>query len=242
MFEDYPVKFLLDSEIEGVADETRRRLFRSDLPARKMLDGLRRFGGLSIVAQPDEQLGSYEAYVSFNPKRIFCKQSIYENAARGDAEPCGVIAHELGHYVLHPAKELRFLAANGNGIASFIHPNESAERQAWIYADAFQMPSWSVLQAETSVDLANLCNVSLDRAEKRWEQVRARPVIQFMQNDRVQAAWDLAAQIRGKDPQIVRQAGIYQIERTEANKMTHCGWLVQDGKPVAWMTLDHNWF
>ncbi len=132
MFDDYPVKYRLDSEIEEVADETRRRLFGADLPGHNLFQGLRRFGGLNIVPQPDEQLGRYEAYVSFNPKRIFCKQSVYDGVERGDPVSCGVLTYELGHYVLHPAKELRFLATNGNKPLSFIHPNEFRRKTSMV--------------------------------------------------------------------------------------------------------------
>jgi hypothetical protein len=242
MFDDYPVAYRSDSEIEEVADETRRRLFGADLPRTKILEGLRRFQKLTIVPQPDDMFGDYDAYVSTKPKRLFCRQSVYDQAQRGDVDASGVLAHEVGHFVLHPAKEIRFLATGGNEAPFSIHPNESAERQAWLFADAFQIPSWSVWQVENAAELARLCNVPPDRAEKRWHQVRQHPVPQVVQSDPIQAAWELAIQIRGKDPQLVRKADNYQIERVEANKMTHCGWLVRDGRPIAWMMLDHQWF
>jgi hypothetical protein len=242
MFDDYPVAYRSDSEIEEVADKTRRRLFGADLPSAKILEGLRRFQSLTIVPQPDDMFGDYDAYVSANPKRLFCRQSVHDQAQRGGVGASGILAHEVGHFVLHPAKEIRFLATGGNVAPFSIHPNESAEKQAWLFADAFQMPSWSVWQVENVAELAHLCNVTLVRADKRWQQVRALPRAPIMGSDTFQAAWEMAEAIRGKDPQLVRKADIYQIERAEAGKMTHCGWLVRDGRPVAWMMLDHQWF
>ena len=71
MFDDYPVAYRSDCEIEEVADEVRRRLFGTDLPGTKILEGLRRFQKLAIVPQPDDMFGDYDAYVSINPKKAF---------------------------------------------------------------------------------------------------------------------------------------------------------------------------
>jgi hypothetical protein len=61
MFDDYPAKYRLDSEIENVADEVRRRLFGPVIPGQNFLDGLSRFSGLKIIQLPDEQFDSYDA-------------------------------------------------------------------------------------------------------------------------------------------------------------------------------------
>jgi len=242
MFDDYPVAYRSDSEIEEVADKTRRCLFGAALPGAKILEGLRRFQKLTIVPQPDDMFGDYDAYVSVNPKRIFCRQSVYDQAERGDVGASGILAHEVGHFVLHPAKEIRFLATGGNAAPFFIHPNESSERQAWLFGDALQMPTWSVRQVENAAELAHLCNVTLARATKRWQQVKALPVPQAAEGDPIQAAWELAEQIPGEDPAVFRKAGIYRIARAEIDKMSHCGWFVRDGQAVAWIMLDHQWF
>jgi hypothetical protein len=244
MFEDYPVKFLLDSEVQEVADEVRRRLFGEYLPGRAMFAGLRRFQALKFIPQPDNLLGEYDAYVSVGTKRIICKQSVYDAMRRGVVEGCATFAHELGHYVLHPAKELRFLATDGNNAPFYIPPNESAERQAWLFADALQMPSWAVWQVDNAGELASLCNVSLERAQHRWQQVRenVRPVPKpTVERSIEEDAWNVAAQIPGEDPDINRKAGIYRIRKSELKMMSQCGWFVRDGMAVAWITLDQQW-
>jgi hypothetical protein len=148
-----------------------------------------------------------------NPKRIFCKQSIYHSARQGEQKAIGTLAHEVGHYVLHPAKEIRFLATDGNKAPFDIHPNESAERQACLFADALLMPSWSVGQVDSAVALADLCNVGIDRATQRWNQIRQTNVSKCDVTDSILEAWDKAEQIPGETRPFSVKPGFLGLQR-----------------------------
>jgi Zn-dependent peptidase ImmA (M78 family) len=80
------------------------------------------------------------------------------------------LAHELGHLVMHPgAAKLRM--ESGNRTPPKIRPYESAEWQARKFAAFFLLPTHVVRQFGSAREVADSCQVSLQAAEIRCNEV-----------------------------------------------------------------------
>lgn len=115
-------------------------------------------------------LGNAEAYTEFNPPLIAVSEAVYLLASRNDGRARMTFAHEFGHLVLHPgAGKLR--VESGNQLNKRLRPFESAEWQARKFGALFLLPTHIVREFGTPRELADACNVSLQAAEIRFEEV-----------------------------------------------------------------------
>lgn len=122
-----------------------------------------------LIVVQDENLDDY-ANTVFDPLCIIVRQSVYDSASRGSSFSRMILAHELGHLILHKRHENRLPAAavrreayvenikNLNGL-------ESAEAQATLFARAFLVPvNIAFRYRESITTLANVTGVSVKDA------------------------------------------------------------------------------
>ncbi len=119
------------------------------------------------------------AYVEFKDSadrmtvhtNLLVEKEIWELAKLGDPHSNFILAHELGHIVMHNSDAQPF----SNDVSQrfrFLSPDESAECQADLFADNFLIPD-NIVDAFSSVDdLARACNVPIECARRRYVQRR----------------------------------------------------------------------
>lgn len=179
MREDFPVDALSDSIIRAKAEELRFQLNKTDVPAPNIFQMLQQaktispeLAGLEIVVLPDREMGNREAFAVFlkKPPRIFLSARFEQAARNNDPYARELLAHEVGHIVLHKGQE-KFRIAGGNRDAG-LSPEISAEHQANVFAYTLLMPDHLVASAKTAFELARVCGVEIETAAERIDAYR----------------------------------------------------------------------
>jgi Zn-dependent peptidase ImmA (M78 family) len=131
------------------------------------------FPNYTLMVRSDEEMlaiGDAEAYTAFNPSVIAVRNSVYLAASRNEGRARMTFAHEFGHLVLHPgAAKLR--SERAHEIVKRPRPFESAEWQARKFGAYFLLPTHIVREFSSPRQLAEACQVSLQAAEIRFEEV-----------------------------------------------------------------------
>jgi Zn-dependent peptidase ImmA (M78 family) len=143
MARDYKVRYRSDEEIVAIT----RKILREAgmwLNPNFSITKLVRFFENSQLGLKKENLtvdiveklprGKKYAYVSFNPLTLHCERAIWLEAELGEPKAREILAHELGHIVLHDHYALPYSDADAARIR-FARPQESAECQATLFAD-----------------------------------------------------------------------------------------------------------
>lgn len=127
-----------------------------------------------LVERPDADMPDEEGYADFTTKEIVFRQSVLAGARRGHHRYRMTVAHEMGHVVLeHEHGRLRRMQ-HGNKEFKFGRKQESAEWQARYFAAVLLMPREVVKGCATASELSSKCEVSLQAAEIRFDEVNVR--------------------------------------------------------------------
>lgn len=112
------------------------------------------YPGFRLVVRSKTDLAE-EAVTQTKSDRILVREDIYNGACEGDAYSRFVLAHELGHFLLHK-ETLRDLHTDLAGEYSENVKNlnslESAEDQATIFARHFLVPPAIAFRYKTDID------------------------------------------------------------------------------------------
>jgi len=85
------------------------------------------------------------AFTTVSPPRIFVRETVYDAACRGDPESRLVLAHELGHLLLHANIAIGRMQENTEGYVEQFRKqslSESVEKQADVFARHFLVPAY----------------------------------------------------------------------------------------------------
>jgi hypothetical protein len=124
----------------------------------------------ALVVRPDDEMGDAEAYTEFIPPHIAVRESVYRLARHRGSRARMTLAHELGHLVMHPgAVKPRIESGNKTSLS---RKCDSAEWQARKFGAFFLLPHHIVIQFGSPRELAENCQVSLQAAEIRFQEVR----------------------------------------------------------------------
>lgn len=179
--EDLVVKARLRTEIESSADALRRRQ-QTHGPIRDIVQLLiseigcpfSPLHGWKLVERPDAEMPDEEAYADFSTRELAFRTSVLAGAERGVNRYRMTVAHEMGHVVLeHQHGRLRRMQ-DGNKEFKFGRRSESAEWQARYFAAALLMPRELVKASATIGAVASTCNVSIQAAEIRFDEINVR--------------------------------------------------------------------
>lgn len=153
------------------------------LNVRRMVEHFSRFdipgrGKLAIKVRELEG-NRYPAYMSFNPPTMHVDSEVRELAGDGSVRENFILAHELGHFLLHDASMLENHRQNvGFSDASDKYspvPNEhSAESQATTFAERLLLPDHIVRAFSTEQQLVLGTGVARGLAAKRLAEVGGR--------------------------------------------------------------------
>jgi IrrE N-terminal-like domain len=118
-----------------------------------------------------------KACVTFNPLTLHIVEQIWRDADLGKPYARRVVAHEIGHIVLHD----HFAVAFSDGKAAqlnFVQDEESGEWQANIFADYFLVPDHVAIKLKDPDVIVGLCVVTDDLASRRLrESISAKKIL-----------------------------------------------------------------
>lgn len=169
MAKDYHIRGLTTPQMAKIADHYRKMLGVENAEHVSIVELIefelrKHYEGFRLVVKADKEL-SDPAYTDFEHNQIVVKESIYISAHQGDAYSRMVLAHELGHYLLHGSKGKVVMHRSKDGAYDSIkglNSTESTEDQADMFAALFMVrPSIAFSLKENAVHLADACGVPL---------------------------------------------------------------------------------
>lgn len=119
----------------------------------------------------DREKADEPAYVTFQPLTLHVDRKIWEAAGLGDTFARFVVAHEIGHIVLHDEFAVAF-SDNDAAQLRYLQNEESGEWQANTFAGCFLAPDHVVLKLVDADLIAGLCVISDALALKRYTEAR----------------------------------------------------------------------
>jgi hypothetical protein len=171
-FRDHKVKHLTREQIAATAlawwkiAERRGYAFNiCSFVMNVLTNKLGRKGPLSVRLYEDEELPE-RACVTFNPLVLHIRKMIWQDADIGKSYARFIVAHEVGHIVLHDQHALAF-SNDAEAKLNFVQEEESGELQANSFADLFLVPDHIALRLRNADTIAGLCVVTDSMAERR---------------------------------------------------------------------------
>jgi hypothetical protein len=117
------------------------------------------------------------ASVTFGEKvKLVVDSAIWEAAKLGETFACFVLAHEIGHILLHDSSAKAFSGSKKEQL-SFVSDGESAEEQANCFAGHLLVPTSTVQRFPDKDLLAVLCNVPDELAADRLNARNAKAAL-----------------------------------------------------------------
>jgi hypothetical protein len=111
------------------------------------------------------------AFVTFQPLVLHIDRKTWEAAGLGDTYARFVVAHEIGHIVLHDEFAVAFSDDEAAQL-SYLDNEESGEWQANVFAGYFLAPDHVVLKLRDPDLIAGLCVISDELALKRYTEAK----------------------------------------------------------------------
>lgn len=112
------------------------------------------------------------AFVTFNPVTLNVDREIWAKAKAGDSYARSVIAHEIGHIILHDHNAKAFSSDKTARINFTGSQEDSAEWQAHTFMGHLLLPTATVRKFNDRVLLAGLCNAPDSLVDERLLTVR----------------------------------------------------------------------
>jgi hypothetical protein len=176
LVDDFPVRQLMDEDVQKIAFAWRERLNlfflgnTLDIVALFEAVGSEVKWPIRVEARPDSAMGRANAFVSKDRGTVFFRKGLIDDAAQGDSEAVFDAVHELGHIILHRAEIPLARMASRNNQHKFLPPEESAEHQANVFARSFLMTDEEVERYPSADALAENCFTPLKQAVLRLEE------------------------------------------------------------------------
>lgn len=135
------------------------------------IPGMKRKGRLKIEIIEDSP-NEFLAYVKFKPTlTMFIQRTVWIRFREGHTEEQVIVAHEIGHIMLHDDEAKQFSRDESLQI-NFADDENSAEWQANRFADHLLVPTRLAQQYNDAIQIAFLCNVPDYFAHERLANVR----------------------------------------------------------------------
>jgi hypothetical protein len=152
-------------QIKEIADWVRKLLVsgsRSNFDVTEVLERLRdrvyfNWGKLKIVFQPMPDDNPAEVAINENGKTLFVDPEIWEDAKMGEPKSRYILAHELGHIVLHE----HYVQPYSDQSATAYQEEKSTEWQAHRFAEFFLLGDSEVGCGDPLFCIAATCGVEM---------------------------------------------------------------------------------
>jgi hypothetical protein len=175
---DHKVLFRREEAIEEIAAEWRREAGNYNSGYFNIVDFVEEVLSRKLKKRPlfisffDTGADDEPAYVTFKPSTLHVDSEIWGLARIGDPYARYIIAHEVGHLVLHDHDAQAF-SNDPNDQIIFESMNEvSAEWQANTFARYFLLPTHIVASIGSTEELVNSCGVYTNLARDRLAAVQ----------------------------------------------------------------------
>jgi predicted metalloprotease len=119
----------------------------------------------------DRCKGDDPAYVTFKPLTLHVDRKIWKSAGEGEVYARYIIAHEIGHIVLHDEFAVAFSDEEAAQL-KYLQDEESGEWQANVFAGYFLAPDHVALKLQDADVLAGLCVITDELAAKRLKEAK----------------------------------------------------------------------
>ncbi len=127
--------------------------------------------GFQFCVVEDGKIGGDGGLTTWDPPAVSLEESVYLDLLRSSHRARFTGAHEIGHLILHRGQ----VQARNTKQEKAIGGVFSLERQANSFAAEFLMPHDVIKNCKTPLDLAKLCNVSVEAAERRMRDCSMWP-------------------------------------------------------------------
>lgn len=127
--------------------------------------------GFLFRVVPDGEIGGDGALTSWGPPCISLEETVYLGLASQTPRYRFTGLHELGHLILHGG---RTQARNTQQVRN-VSARHSLERQANRFAVEFALPHAIIKDCKVPLDVAKLCKVSVETAERRMRELGMWP-------------------------------------------------------------------
>lgn len=183
---DYPVRFRREEDIANVAVRLRRMHRSGSTPyfnvvnfieqtLRPFLKQQGRELQIEFFEATERQIARQEfAYVTVEPLTLHIDRETWDLAKEGEPLARLVVAHEIGHLILHGHYPKAAFSNDAAVQLKAIPQGSSAEWQAIVFAEHFLLPTLIVSAFGAPFEIAIKCGVELDLAEKRFSDVKNR--------------------------------------------------------------------
>lgn len=168
MLRDHHVPFRREDYIAEVALLTRKLGGSENYAYFNIVDFVERIlmaqdwkdkGRLGIKFFDDRDEADDPAYVTFDPPTLHVDRETWELARAGEPDARFVIAHEVGHIVLH-RHDAQHFSKNTSVQIKFANQEYSAEWQANTFASYFLVPTRIMSAFDTVQDMTKACLVN----------------------------------------------------------------------------------
>jgi hypothetical protein len=172
MRKDHKVSFRIRESIKPIADRVRALTEEGSRPGFRITAYFRalatrpllKTGLLHIRFFSPTAEDKVPAYVTYNPTTLHVDHEIWQEADQDEPRARFMLAHELGHVILHDCHAQPFSGEKQKWITM---DEESAEWQANTFADFFLISDAELQNYITPTDIAIFCGVEREVAIRR---------------------------------------------------------------------------
>lgn len=176
MSTDYKVRLRSYARVAEIALDARRKLGVAHYFTFNIVRVIRTLVGKTFGKLGELELDIFTdarkhlAYVTFGPLTLHVDREIWELADLGDPKSRFILAHELGHLLMHEYHEQAY-SEDGSGRLTFIQPEESAETQANWFAACFLAPDHLARGCKDETELCLQFDFPADYASIRLDDM-----------------------------------------------------------------------
>lgn len=177
MATDYKVRFRSYRAVAELAHEARKRMCVAHYFTFNIVKAIRRlvgkeFGKLGVLhLDVFERDNDPVAFVTFNPLTLHVHREIWEDAELGEPKSRFILAHELGHMLMHGHYRQAF-SEDEKSRLKFVQPEESAEAQANWFAACFLAPDYLARQCKNESELCLQFDFPSDFASVKLDDIK----------------------------------------------------------------------
>jgi hypothetical protein len=181
MSNDHKVDFMREERIERIGVLWHRRACKgasycfniAKLVTDELVPYFATKGGLNIDFFDREFKQDDPAYVTFSPRTLHVDRQIWYDASKGESYARVVIAHEIGHLLLHDGRAQAF-SSDPSLQVRFAQKHYSAEWQANYLAGHLLIPDEVIRKFRDEDLLMGFCSVTRELARTRLAEFNRR--------------------------------------------------------------------
>jgi hypothetical protein len=119
----------------------------------------------------DGEIGGDGGLTSWQPPSVLLEEHVYKALLADNVRSRFTVCHELGHLMLHRGQK----QARNSSQVRHVSALHSLERQANRFAIEFCLPHAIIKDCKVPLEVAKLCKVSVETAERRMRELAMWP-------------------------------------------------------------------